>query len=378
MLLGLPRDSAAAASGGTIGAGAFGALSGALAFKFDRASLTPSLVARDLGGVVHFQPGAITIDDVDGSFGGGRLSAALAFRRNANAVAAHAKVAITDASAAALLGPALNIAGGKLGLTLEGDGLGATPAALVGSLHGNGTASVEAAQFAGLDPAAFTAALQAAGQTAPIDMNKVQAAVNGALANGRVMVAAANAAVPIAAGAVNLNHVVLKAAQGAELALDGSVDLGAAAIDARLTLSQAPPANALIAARPELSVTVKGPLGAPKRTLDTSALTSWLTLRSTELQTRRIEAIEANRQQGSVAQAPHPEAPDLRLPAAGGVVESAVPANGSAVPAARALERLQPPAAPPLVPDGNHPASGNAAPAPAAPIRSLLNIFRTD
>jgi hypothetical protein len=97
------------------------------------------------------------------------------------------------------------------------------------------------------------------------------------------------------------------------------------------------------------------------------------------LQTRRIEAIEASRQQGAVAQAPHPDAPDLRLPTAGSVVESAIPANTAATPAARALERLQPVVPPPLVPEGNHPASGNAAPAPAAPIRSLLNnIFRTD
>jgi hypothetical protein len=384
MLLGLPRaEGGAGWSSSTIGAGAFGALNGAIAFKFDSASLAPSLVVRNLAGAVRFQLGAISVGDVGGNFGGGHLSAALAFGRNANALTAHGKVAITDASAAALLGPAMNVAAGQLDLALEGDGLGTTPAALIGSLHGNATVSVKDVQFAGLDPAAFSAALQVAGQTAAIDMNKVQAAVAAVLANGRVAVPAADAAVPIVAGAINLNHVVLKTARGAELALDGNVDLGAAAIDARLTLSQAPPANALIAARPELSVTFKGPLGAPKRTLDTSALTSWLTLRATELQTRRIEAIEANRQQGAVAQAPHPDAPDLRLPPAGGVAESAIPANSAAAPAARGLERLQPPAAapaaaPPLVPD--HPASGNAAPAPApaSPIRSLFGIFHTD
>jgi hypothetical protein len=196
----------------------------------------------------------------------------------------------------------------------------------------------------------------------------VQAAVNAALANGRVSVPAGSvAALPITAGAINLNHVVLHAERGAELALDGSLHVGAADIDARLTLSQAPPANALIAARPELSVAVKGPLGGPTRTVDTSALVSWLTLRAAELQTRRIEAIEASRQQGAVAQAPHPEPPDLRMPLSGVVVETAAPPNASAAqPPARALERLQPPPAPspPLVPDNTQPGSGNAAPAP--------------
>src|SRR6185437_1743089 len=241
-----------------------------------------------------------------------------------------------------------------LGLTLEADGLGPNLNALMGSLHGNATANIKDVQFAGLDPAAFAAALQAAGQTSPVDINKVQAAVNAALANGRVGVPAGSAALPITAGAINLNHVVLHAERGAELALDGSLHVSAADIDAR----------------PELSVAVKGPLGAPTRAVDTSALVSWLTLRAAELQTRRIEAIEANRQQGAVAQAPHPEPPDLRMPLSGVVVETAAPPNASAVPApARALERLQPPPAPspPLVPDNNQTGSGNAAPAPLPP-----------
>src|SRR6185312_15147322 len=263
--------------------------------KFDRAVVTPAMTVRDLAGTVHFQPAVLNVDDVAGSLAGGHLSGSLAFRRNADALAGHVKLAIADVSAATLLGPAMNVAGGQLGLTLEADGLGPNLNALMGSLHGE---------------------------------------------------------------------------RGAELALDGSLHVSAADIDARLTLSQAPPPNALIAARPELSVAVKGPLGAPTRAVDTSALVSWLTLRAAELQTRRIEAIEANRQQGAVAQAPHPEPPDLRMPLSGVVVETAAPPNASAAPPpARALERLQPPPAPspPLVPDNNQTGSGNAAPAPLPP-----------
>lgn len=377
MLLGLPSNVqgnvGAQSAHQPPGAGAFGVLNGAVDFRFDRAALTPTWVARDLVGTVHFEPAALGIDDLSGNFGGGHFTASLAFRRNADALAAHAKLTIADASAATLLGPATNIAAGQIGLALEADGLGASPAALIGSLHGSATATLKNAQFAGLDPGVFAAALQAAGQTSPVDMNKVQAAVKAALANGRVNVPMASVTLPIAAGAINLNHIVLPAERSAELALGGSLNLGTAAVDTRLTLSQAPPPSALIAARPELSVTLKGPLAAPARTLDISALVSWLTLRATELQTRRIEAIEANRQQGAVAQAPHPEPPDLRMPLSGVVVETAAPANASAAPApARALERLQPPPAPPppLVPDDNRPGSGNAAPPLPAPMSS--------
>lgn len=367
MLLGMPRNGQEGAGAGSHqanGGGAFGALNGAIGFKFDRAALTSALTVRDFAGTVHFQPAALSVDDIGGSLAGGHLTGSLTFRRNADAVAAHAKLTVADAAAATLLGPAMNIAGGQLGLTLEADGLGASPSALIGSLHGSATATLKDAQFTGLDPAVFAAALQAAGQTSPVDMNKVQAAVNAALTNGHVSVPAGSATLPIAAGAFSLNHVVLHTEHGAELALAGSLHLAPDAVDARLTLSQAPPPNALIAARPELSVTVKGPFGAPTRTRDTSALVSWLTLRATELQTRRIEALEASRQQGAVAQAPHPEPPDLRMPLSGVVVETAAPPNVSGPPPARALERLQPPPAPPLVPDDSRPGSGNAAPPP--------------
>ena len=359
MLLGLPR-------GAANGAGASGALNGAVAFKFDRAVLTPALIARDLAGTMHLQPAALTVDDVGGSLAGGHLTASVAVRRNADALAAHAELSLADASAATLLGSAMNVAGGQIGLALKADGLGANPAALIASLHGAATANVKDAQFAGLAPSVFAAALQAAGQSSPVDMNKVQAAVSAALANSHLSVPAGSATLPIAAGAINLNGVVLHGERDTELALGGSVDLTAAAVDARITVSQAPPPNALIATRPEISVTLKGPLGGPKRSLDTSSLVSWLTLRATELQTRRIEAIEANRQQGAVAQAPHPEPPDLRMPLSGLVVETVAPANAATAPApARALERLQPPAAPPLVPEDNRPGSGNTAPTPA-------------
>jgi hypothetical protein len=47
--------------------------------------------------------------------------------------------------------------------------------------------------------------------------------------------------------------------------------------------------------RPEILVTLKGPLAAPKRTVDVAALSAWLMLRSVERQAKHIDAIEAER-----------------------------------------------------------------------------------
>jgi uncharacterized protein involved in outer membrane biogenesis len=369
LLLGLPRDAANAGatwSSAKIGAGAFAPLHGAVTFKLKRAEFTPTFFARDLNGAVHFDPSAITFDALDGSFAGGRVSGSLAFRRNADGLGVHAELGLAGVSAAALAGPSLGTSGGQMTMALACDGFGATPAALVGSLHGASMVTLKDVQFAGLDVAAFAAARQAAGQTGPIDAGKIQAAVTAALARGHLVVPQGDANVPIAAGMVNLNRVMLQAEGGAALSLSGAIDLDDAAIDAHMTLSEASPPSALIATQPEFSVDIKGPLSAPQRTLDTAALTGWLTLSTAELQTRRIESIEANQHEAPSAQAPHVSPPDVAAPSPGTVVESAMPPNLLPAPggAARGLERLHLPPAAPATPPQNRTGTGAA---PAAP-----------
>ena len=76
ILLGLPSAAANATkpwSLAPVGAGAFGAVSGAVTFKFDRAALTPVLVARDFKGIAQFQPAEIALRELDGKVAGGRL-----------------------------------------------------------------------------------------------------------------------------------------------------------------------------------------------------------------------------------------------------------------------------------------------------------------
>jgi large subunit ribosomal protein L24 len=170
----------------------------------------------------------------------------------------------------------------------------------------------------------------------------------------------------ITAGKIGVANVALPAQDGASLALTGGLDLNTGSVEARATLSSPPPRNALIAIRPELAVELKGPLAAPRRTLDLAALTGWLTLRAAELQTRRLESIEANSRQEVIGRAVRPPAPLIRLAPAGKTVEAeqSAPMFGM-----RGLDLLQPDAAPtggtstsPTV----KPRSGSASP-PAVP-----------
>ncbi|MGH6671167.1 MAG: AsmA family protein [Xanthobacteraceae bacterium] len=371
LLLGLPTNAAAAAetpsgaraqrsgaswSSRPFGSGAFGGINGTVNFKLEGAAFTPALIAPQIDGVVHFDPSAIAVDHIDGRLAGGRLSGSLSFNRNADGLSAHTAISLSGATAQAIIGPSLDVTDGRMTLQLSSDGFGASPAALISSLQGNGTATLDNVAFAGLDAAAFTAARQAAGKTGPIDIGKVKSAVSAALANGRLIVPQGNMHYTVTSGALDLDSVTLKAADGPELSISGAVDLVAAAIDGRMTLSEAAPADALIAMRPALSVDIKGPIASPQRRLDTSALTSWLTLSAAELQTRRIESMEAGQHQGAAGQDTHPASPDVHSLSPGTIVETAVPAKLMTAPVAGAggIERLQPqPVAPPLIPGAN-------------------------
>ncbi len=97
--------------------------------------------------------------------------------------------------------------------------------------------------------------------------------------------------------------------------VDAAMGLTDGSIDARLMLSGSTEAAG---ARPSIFVALKGPLTAPMRSIDVSALTGWLTLRAVENQTKRLRAIEdapsQPRGQGSpkTKQAPAPAPIDIR------------------------------------------------------------------
>jgi hypothetical protein len=295
---------------------------------------------------------------------------------------------------------------GMLSAKLQGESQGLSPQGIVGALHGGGTISLTRAQFAGFSPAAFDAAMRLADQNAGVvDAAKMRAVVSAAMDNRKLGVAKADAEVTIAGGQVRMANAVLPAQDGAQLGVDGTLDLKAAAIDAQLTLSAEPASNALILARPELAVTLRGPLAAPDRKLDISALLGWLSLRAAEQQTRRLESLEANRRADVLGDLARPVPPALRFVPQGTVLEINNHANAAAAPplGTNLFDRLRPEAPPPTavspltiapppigkpanplasVPDKTTDktndnrttaASGAVRPAPSPSLRSLLN-----
>lgn len=359
LLLGLPSAAAGAGkawSSAPVGGGAFFALNGDVTFRLDRATLTPTLVAHGLKGVVHFQPPEIALRDIDGSLNYGHLTGALAFRRDGELLAGQGHVELANGSAGSFVAPNKNAVDGSVTVKLQGETSGLSPDAIVGALRGSGTIALTSGHFAGLDPAVFDAAIRAADQSGSLELTKqIGPLVSTLMDKGRLAVAQGKAEVTMTGGQIRLANVTLQAQGGVDLSLEGVLDLNNASIDARMLLSEQPPANALIDTRPELAVTLKGPLAAPERHVDMSALVSWLTLRATERQTRRLESIEANSRADVLSPAIRPAPSFTRLVPQGTALEILNKPRAAAPPAdAHGFDRLRPetPAAAPTRPNG--------------------------
>jgi uncharacterized protein involved in outer membrane biogenesis len=320
-------------------------------FSSQRATLLPGLSTQDLHGLVRFGRSEIVFENISGSLGRGRLEGRLAIANTADGVSTRLRVGLTGADAAALYPDAEQPpVSGRLTFQAELEGAGRSPAAFVGSLTGFGSIGLEGGQFAGLNPDVFGAVTRAVELGIPTDGDRIRSFVAGALDNARLPVAKASAAISVSAGQAHFNDIAI-ITEGAHLQAIANVDLSNAALDAMLTLD-APPAGAN-APRPAVLVGLKGALISPTRTVDTSLLSSWLTLRAVEQQTTRIEAIERARREAAVTAAQPSEAVEKQ--------PTAVPAPSApeAVPATRE-------AAPPN-PTGQS-LRGARAPAKPAPI----------
>jgi large subunit ribosomal protein L24 len=100
--------------------------------------------------------------------------------------------------------------------------------------------------------------------------------------------------------------------------------------------------------RPEIVINLKGPADAPQRSLDVSSFASWLALRAVEQQAKRLDAIQATKNDPALQPPPPPP-----------------PSSPAAAPPAPAVVQPQPAPAPPAPPS---PPPVRAAPALPPPI----------
>jgi uncharacterized protein involved in outer membrane biogenesis len=269
--------------------GLLGKFTGKVALKFARARVLGQFAARELNATLRFGKDELALEDVAGTLAGGRLSGGIAFRSGESGLTTHARISLARADVATLLSTAARPPiTGSLDLTAETEGTGLSPIAVVGSLKGSGKILLSNGQIAGLDSRSFEAVTRAVDQGLPIETGRISVLVGKSLDGGPLSLKRAESTVQISAGQLRLSDVSAES-KGAALSIAGTLDLTDGSVDARLILSGSAEAAG---ARPNIFVALKGPLTAPARSVDVSALTGWLTLRAVENQTKRLRAIE--------------------------------------------------------------------------------------
>ena len=356
--IGMPASKGGGWSDEPFAAGIFGDYSGRIALKARNADLSPQLSAREFGASLNFGKQEFSLDDMTGDVAGGRLTGNLSFRAAEDGLHARVKFEVAGADMNTLLSPgARPPITGKLALSAQAEGSGLSPVALIGSLQGSGHVTLSDGQFAGLDPRAFDAVTGAVDRGLVIDQLRISDIASKALQSGNLAVKRAQGDLAIGSGQARLSKFTADSS-GAQLSVAGTLDLITGAVDGRLVLSGASEQGG---SRPDIYLALKGPLAAPQRTIDVSALTGWLTLRAIENETKKIRAIE---------QAP-PRTPSPRPKSE---APPALPPPGRSSPAARkneaaaaplSLNPKRAPALPPPVEIAPLPAPGRAPEASA-------------
>ncbi len=268
------------------------ALDGSVVFRAMTAQWGGGLVSHDLSGTARFTTSGFSLNDVTGTMADGRLAGDLQIRREPVGLALQSHVKLTNADLPVLLGSTLRVpAVGRFSFDVEAQGQGLSPASLVGAIKGTGTVSLERVEIAGLDPSGLDAAIGAVDRGGPISAGRIGDLVNAGLDAGKLRLPFATAPLVIADGRLQLINVAAPA-QNADVAASLAFGLDDGLVDIRIGLTGAQRKNAPSGERPAMVVTVKGPLGAARRTADVTPLVNWLTVRSVEQEAKRLDDAE--------------------------------------------------------------------------------------
>ena len=272
-------------------------LEGRIEFRTANAQWMAGVATKDLVGAIKFEPSGFSLADVTGRMADGRLALEAEVRRERAGLALRSHVKLTNADMPVLLAGALRLpAAGRISLEADLQGQGLSPASLVGSVAGAGTMTAENIEVSGLDPTAIDAVINALEFDRGLASNpgRVAQIANGGLDAGKLKIPSAAAPIVIADGRAQLAKV---SASAQNTDISGSISLALAdwQLDARLTMIALPRKNALTAERPVMTVAVRGPLTAARRSVDVANLIGWATMRAVDQESKRLDDAEKER-----------------------------------------------------------------------------------
>ncbi|MFC0243548.1 AsmA family protein [Rhodopseudomonas telluris] len=312
---------------------------GKLTFQALRATLPGGAELQPLGGVLRHDGRTLTLD-AKGKLGGGDAKVLLHARPGDAGVTLDANLAVSGASAAALRYDDQVVPAAKASLQLTLDSIGRSASALSGALAGGGTLTLERAQIPGLDPKAFEVALRAGESAKPVDDNSLTKMVEPVLAAGTFAVDGVQMPISLADGRLRVAPTTLQT-KTARAVISGGYDIPAGQADIRATLAMIGAGPGL---PPEIRIFAAGPPDRLTRTVDLAALSSWLTVKRIERETKKLQSLEQEAKPPVLSVGRPGESGAGSSPApqsAGSDATAAKPENGPLAPAAAGQQQVE-------------------------------------
>lgn len=304
--LAMPRWSVARALGLVVGASDAGEAEGWSRARFGPAPLSTlaaelklSVERFDLPGglalgeakiAARLTAGRLTVESVTGSLAGGSFSGKFNLARAGEAVQFDGRLGLTSADSAALfaaLGVTQPKLRGRVSTTLDMTGRGNSPFALASQLQGQGSLGIEGLEVDQSDPKALHYVMLATERGPPPDQQRLAQLLSDGLARAPLKLARVESAVSVVDGVARTSAARL--AMGEQrFGLSGALDIPALSFEATLEMQDV--ASVGLPAAPAAAVQWRGPLAAPERRFDLTALSTAINMRALERETKRLEA----------------------------------------------------------------------------------------
>jgi large subunit ribosomal protein L24 len=254
-----------------------------------RGALPGGITLQPVSGIVKSDGQSLTFDAMKGKVGGGDAAARVNLRQTADGVSLSADIQFKNVDGPALRYGELAMPSGRVSAQMTLASQGRSASALIGALSGNGLVSLERARIPGLDPQMFDAAISASDGGQMSDDARLRQVVEQSLSTNPLPVASAQIPFNVRDGRLRVGATTLEG-EGAQAIVSGGYDIAADQIDIRASLASTSVGSANN--RPEVQIFAVGPPDAVNRTIDVTALSSWLSVRAIDRETRRLDALE--------------------------------------------------------------------------------------
>ncbi|MDX6805575.1 AsmA family protein [Terrihabitans rhizophilus] len=284
---------------GTIETGLLSGLKAKLRISSDALGLPAGYVAGRAALTLAVTPNEFVLQDVSGVLAGGSIAGELTVRKAGQDASISVRGTLKDAALAGLVWTSRGspVASGVLDVTADAVGSGRTLAAMASGLTGSGTFELRNARLKGVDAGAFQRVTQQVqAQTTPPDAQDVAQRFAHELGLGDLQAADLTSAFTMASGVLRVSNAAI-ASPSATGTASAELDLVRGGLAAELTLRPAGAEAIPGASAPQAVLLFSGPIAAPQRVIDTTTLTSFLTVQALDREMRRVEKMERDKRE---------------------------------------------------------------------------------